>query len=134
MNIYQSGFALKNIAGSAASGQEAGPSLINMAMTQKAVQHKTDENDSQKEIKLLAAKQQHAGVNSLKNMDIDMKSKSKVASLEPNASLSGVQRPLLDKTSLLGAPSTNAYASNLTSFNRIQSMSSKQAKLSAKAQ
>lgn len=41
---------------------------------------------------------------------------------------------MIDKSSLLGVPSTNAYASNLTSFNRIQSMSSKQAKLSAKAQ
>ena len=126
--------ALKNIAGSAMGAQEGGPTLINMAMTQKAIHNKMDENDSDKGIKLFGAKQQNPGINSLKNMDVDVKSKTKVASLEPNASLSGAQRPMIDKYSLVGAPPANAYASNLTSFNRIQSMSSKQAKLSAKAQ
>ena len=85
-------------------------------------------------MKLFGTKQQNSGVHSLKNMDLDIQSRTKVASLEPNPSISGGQRSLLDKTSLLAAPATSAYVSNLTSFNRIQGMSSKQAKLSAKAQ
>ena len=105
-----------------------------MAITQKAIQNQADEVDAGKEVKLFGGKQQNAGVHSLKNMDFDLQSRTKVASLEPNPSISGGQRSLLDKTSLLAAPATNAYVSNLTSFNRIQSMSSKQAKLSAKAQ
>lgn len=84
MNIYQSGFALKNIAGSAMGAQEGGATLINMAMTQKAIHNKMDENDSDKGIKLFGTKQQNPGMNSLKNMEADMKSKTKVASLEPH--------------------------------------------------
>mgnify|MGYP006985956404 FL=1 len=52
-------------------------------------------------------------------MDFDLQSRTKVASLDPKPSISGGQRSLLDKTSLLAAPATNAYVSNLTSFNRI---------------
>ena len=58
-------------------------------------------------------------------MDADVKNKAKIASLEPKSSLPGAQRPIPDKASLLGATSTNTYASHLTQINRIQSMSSK---------
>lgn len=83
-------------------------------------------------MKLLAS-----GVSSLKNMKIESKNQTKI-SLELNASKSGSKQPqvgaLLDRATLLGAPSSNAYSTNLSTYNRISSMSSKQPKFNAKTQ